>query len=764
MFHEKVSLFDEIGQVCLSRLPQKYGSGFCDTIFVPDSDKFFMKKLLFLLFFAPQILASQGGMWIPSLLEKQNEKEMKSLGLKLDADDIYSPVNPSLKDAICWFHGGCTGEIISPEGLILTNHHCGLGEVQKHSTTENNYVRDGFWAKNKAAELPCPGVWVMFVSRMEDVTALALMSVTENMSEGVRQAQIDKNLAQIKVNTKKEKQEEIQFKAFYNGNQYFMFVTATYTDIRLVGAPPESIGKFGADTDNWSWPRHTGDFSLFRVYADTANRPAGYSLSNVPYRPKKFLAISLDGAEEDDFTMVYGFPGATNEYLTEAAVRQVADVLNPARVAVRDRALKIMDGFMRKDPDVKIAYIARQSSISNSWKKWLGEMQGLKKYGALEKKRGYEAEFTRRVEQKADWKYRYGNLLPRLRQLYQDIEPYALARDYYLETCVRNNQILGLAASLHSWIESYDKNGESFFANKQKEATADLEGFYKDYRPEVDEAVFAGVMEIFGQNVRDDWGAGFVKMAADKSGGYAGLASNMFKNSVLPSKEKMNALLAEKPAKIAETFKNDPAYVFWKTLQDNYAANVQPKIQELQPQINTLQRQYMAAQLEVFKEKRFFPDANSTLRLTYGKVDEYSPRDAVEYEERTYLEGIMEKYVPGDYEFDVPKKLIELWKSKDYGQYADAEGRMPVAFIATNHTTGGNSGSPALDANGNLVGLNFDRVWEGTMSDLNYDPAICRNIMVDTRYILFVIDKFGGAGHLVQEMKLVKGAKKRKKK
>ena len=723
-----------------------------------------MKKLLFLLFLLPTFLRAQGGMWVPLLLEKQNEKEMKSLGLKLDADDIYHNVNPSLKDAVCQFDGGCTGVMVSGDGLMLTNHHCGLDPIQQSSTLEFNIVENGFWSKSRTDEIPSPGVTAVFISRMEDVTAIALMGVTENMAENTRQAQVDKNLAQIKVNTRKEKWEDIVIRPFYNGNQYFLFVTQTFKDVRLAGVPPGSIGKFGADTDNWVWPRHTGDFSVWRIYADSANHPAGYAPGNIPYRPKKFVPVSLDGADEDEFTMVYGFPGATNEYLSEAAVRQTAEVLNPARVAVRDRALKILDGFMRKDPAIKLAYISRQSSIANAWKKWLGEMQGLVKYGALDKKRAYETEFTNRIEQKADWKYKYGNLLPRLRQLYQDIEPYALARDYYLEACVRNNQILGLASTLNSWIETYDKNGESFFANKQKEATTGLESYYKDYHPEVDQAVFAGVMEIYGQNMRDEWGGAFVKMAADKNGGYAGLASNLFKNSVLASKEKMNALLAEKPAVIAETLKNDAAYVFWKTLQDNYAANVQPKIQELQPQINTLQRQYMAAQLEVFKEKRFFPDANSTLRLTYGKVDDYSPRDAVDYKERTYLDGIMEKYVPGDYEFDVPKKLIELWKSKDYGQYADVDGRMPVAFIATNHTTGGNSGSPALDANGNLVGLNFDRVWEGTMSDLNYDPAICRNIMVDTRYILFVIDKFGGAGHLVKEMKLVKGQKKRKKK
>ncbi|MBP6828578.1 MAG: S46 family peptidase [Saprospiraceae bacterium] len=723
-----------------------------------------MKKLLFLLFFIPALLRSQGGMWVPLLLEKQNEKEMKSLGLKLDADDIYAISQPSLKDAICQFDGGCTGEMISPEGLLLTNHHCGFDAIQQLSTLENNYIENGYWAKNRTEELRAEGVTAVFISRMEDVTALAMQGVTESMAERDRQALIDKNLAQIRVNTKKDKWEDIITRPFYNGNQYYLFVTQTFKDVRFVGAPPSSIGKFGADTDNWVWPRHTGDFSMFRVYAGKDNQPAEYSKDNVPYHPKKFLSISLDGAEEDEFTMVYGFPGRTDEYLSEAGVRQVGEVLDPARVSVRDRALKILDGFMRKDPAVKIAYIAKYASISNAWKKWLGEMQGLKSYKALDKKRAYEAEFTSRVDKNADFKYRYANLLPRLRQLYQDIEPYALTRDYYLEACVRNNEILGLAASLNSWIETYDKNGEAFFAGKQKEATSGLESFYKDYRPEVDEAVFAGLMEIYAQNVRDEWGAGFVKTAAGKNGGYAGLASAIFKNSALAGREKMNALLAEKPAAIAEALKNDPAYTLWKALNDAYQANVQPKLQELQPQINMLQRQYMAAQMQVFKEKRFFPDANSTLRLTYGKVDDYSPRDAVEYEDHTYLEGVMEKYVPGDYEFDVPKKLIELWKSKDYGQYADAEGRMPVAFIATNHTTGGNSGSPALDANGNLVGLNFDRVWEGTMSDLNYDPAICRNIMVDLRYVLFIVDKYGGAGYLTNEMKLVKGVKKRKKK
>lgn len=687
---------------------------------------------------------------------------MKSLGLKLSADDIYAPAKPSIKDAICWFDGGCTGEIISAEGLLLTNHHCGFDQIQSHSTLEHNYVEDGFWAKSRSEEIPCPGLWVQFVSRIEDVTLVVLQGITESMSERDRQSQVDKNIAGLKSSTKKEKWEEVDVRPFYNGNQYYLFVTQTFTDVRFVGAPPSSIGKFGADTDNWVWPRHTGDFSMFRVYAGKENRPAAYSTDNMPYRPAHFLPISLNGVTEGDFTMVYGFPGRTDEYLTEAAVKQTGEVLDPAKVAIRDRALKIMDGYMRKDPAIKIAYVSRYASIANAWKKWLGEMQGLKTYKALDKKRVYEAEFTRRLQENPDWSMKWKNLLPRMRQLYQDIEPYALARDYYLETMVRNNEILGTASNLNAWINSYDPKNEGPFTGKLEAIKASMNGFYKDYRPEVDIAVLAAMLEMFSENTKAEWGAADIQRMAKEAGGYTGLAKSIVENSVIASQEKFNKLLgSSKPAEIHETLKNDSAFKFWDQLQRRYAAEIQPKLQELQPQINLLQRQYMAAQMEVFKEKRFFPDANSTLRVTYGKIRGFSPRDALQYEYQTDLDGVMEKYIPGDYEFDVPEKLIELWKAKDYGQYATADGRLPVACIGTNHTTGGNSGSPALDAHGNLIGLNFDRVWEGTMSDLNYDPAICRNIMVDARYILFIVDKFGGAGYLLNEMKLVKGKKKK---
>ena len=724
-----------------------------------------MKKLFLLsvsLCIATSLAAQ--GMWVPALLEKQNEKEMKSLGLKLSADDIYSPANPSIKDAICQFDGGCTGEMISAEGLLLTNHHCGYSAIQKLSTLENNYIENGYWAKDRASEILAEGVTAMFVTRMEDVSIVVLQGVTESMGDRDRQSQIDKNIASLKSATKKEKWEEVEVRPFYTGNQYYLFITQTFKDVRFVGAPPSSIGKFGSDTDNWVWPRHNGDFSMFRVYADKDNHPAAYSKDNQPYHPGHFLPISMDGAEEGDFTLVYGFPGRTDEYLSEAALRQIGEVLDPAKVAIRDRALKVMDGFMRKDPAVKIAYVGRYFTIANAWKKWLGEMQGLKTYKALEKKQEFEAEFSRRIQNNPAWYTRWKNLLPRLRQLHQDIEPYALARDYYSETCVRNNEILATASSLSAWIESYDPKSEINFTGKTDKIKASMEGFYKNYRPEVDEAVLAAMLEMFAENTRPEWGAKDVQDMAKAAGGYPALAKSIIEKSTIAHRDQFMPLLATKTAlEISETLKKDPAYQLWKRLQGYYAAQIQPKLQEYQPQINLLQREYMAAQMEVFKEKRFFPDANSTLRVTYGKIKGFSPRDALQYEYQTDLDGVMEKYIPGDYEFDVPKKLIELWKAKDYGPYATADGRLPVACIGTNHTTGGNSGSPALDGNGNLIGLNFDRVWEGTMSDLNYDPAICRNIMVDSRYILFIIDKFGGAGYLLNEMKLVKGKKKRKK-
>jgi hypothetical protein len=703
----------------------------------------------------PLFLTAQGGMWLPLDLKKQNEKEMKSLGLKIKANDIYNPEDPSIMDAICQFNGGCTGEIISSQGLLLTNHHCGFDEIQSHSTLEHNYVDNGFWAASHKEELPCPGATAMFVRRMEDVTISVLKGITTDMAERERQSMIDQNIQELRRRTRLKKGEDILIRAFYEGNKYYMYITVTYKDVRLVGAPPASIGKFGADTDNWVWPRHTGDFSIFRVYMTPDSMPAEYSERNVPLVPRHFLPVSLDGVEEGDFTMVYGFPGRTTEYLPAVAVDQIANVLDPARVEVRDKALKILDGYMRQDPGVKIAYVAKQSSIANAWKKWIGEMQGLKSSHAVEKKKMQEADFAQRIKGNVDLNFKYGNLLSRMDAQYKAIEPYARTRDYYLEVFVRNTEIMAQVAGLNGWIDSYTKQGPPAFSGKISTNRDNLKAFYKDYRPEVDRDVFEALIQIFAKNVPAAWGAKTVEDAAAAKGGYKAFADYVFSNSALTDEKRAMALFQKSADEMVKSLESDPAVVFWRSVAKDFEAEVAPKVREIQPVINAMQRQYMAAQMEVFKEKRFFPDANSTLRLTYGQVKGFRPKDAVIYDYRTYLDGVMEKYIPGDYEFDVPKKLRDLHATKDYGRYATKDGRLPVAFLGSNHTTGGNSGSPALDARGNLVGLNFDRVWEGTMSDINYDPAICRNIMVDIRYVLFIMDKYAGAGHLVEEMKLV---------
>lgn len=713
-----------------------------------------MKNFLIIWLLLPASLFSQG-MWIPLEIDKNQEQEMRSMGMKLKAEDLYHFKNPSIKDAIAVFGGGCTSEVISPEGLLLTNHHCGFGAIQRLSSLEHNYVDDGYWAMNRADEIPAPGITATFVSAIKDVTALVTLGLAEGMSEVSRQSVIDQNIDKLTRETKKLPHEEVFVRPFYSGNQYYMFTVVVYRDVRLVGTPPSSIGKYGSDTDNWVWPRHTGDFALFRIYAGKDNLPADYAPSNVPFKPRHHLPISMQGVREGDFTLVYGFPGRTEEYLSAEGVRQIAEVLDPARVEVRDAALKTMDGFMRQDPDAKITYIARYASIANGWKKWQGEMLGLKSKNALGHKRDYEAEFARRIQKNTAQEARYGRILPALNSAYRQQEPYALARELYFETMVRNNQLFGFISGLSRWMDTYNTNGPVAFAQKIPDVRNQADAHFKDYRAPVDRAVNRQILPIFAKQVRPEWGTAPINAAVERHGGYDSLVAHLFGQSVFADREKMQAALSLPVDALYQTLKDDPAYKLWSATDSLYQLEVSPQLNSHQGRISLLQRAYMAAQLDVFKEKRFFPDANGTLRITYGKVKPYTPRDAVTYGYQTTLDGVMEKYIPGDYEFDVPEKLIALHRDKDYGPYA-VNGTVPVAFIASNHTTGGNSGSPALDARGRLIGLNFDRVWEGTMSDLYYDPSICRNIMVDARYILFIIDKFAGAGHLLREMTIVR--------
>lgn len=694
------------------------------------------------------------GMWLPQLLTKLNEKEMKGMGMKISAADIYNLNKGSLKDAIVSFGGFCTGEIISSQGLLLTNHHCGYSAIQSHSSVQNNYLDNGFWARNNAEELPNAGLTATFIVRIEDVTVEALQGVAGNLSESARQSAIDKNLNNIKASAKKESYQDVLIKPFFEGNQYFLFITETYKDVRLVGAPPSSIGKFGADTDNWVWPRHTGDFSIFRIYAGKDNLPAEYSKDNVPLKPKHFLPISLDGVAENDFTMVFGFPGRTNEYLPSEAMKLTVEGQDPARVQMRDAALKVIDGFMRKDEQIKIQYAAKFASTANAWKKWIGEMQGVKQTNGIQRK----LDFEKRFQQLAQAHPQYRGLLDSLNNLYKAQGPYAISRDYYSEL-IRNVEMFTFANNIISALQETRLKGEAHWETARSQLLDKLKTQYKNYNNDVDREVAVALLDIFFKEVpssRIGGEAYQIWMETNKDGRTT--ANKMYSQSALTSYDKLAAFLDQPFRKVSEAVWKDPATRLAIGLRNGYTDFINKPYDELQPQINRLQRRYMQAQMDLVKDKRFYPDANSTLRLTYGKVNGYRPRDAVEYDFVTTLDGVMEKYKPGDYEFDVPEKLRDLYTSKDYGPYGVA-GKMPVCFIASNHTTGGNSGSPALDAYGNLIGLNFDRTWEGTMSDINYDASICRNIMVDIRYVLFIVDKFAGAKHLVDEMKLVRPKK-----
>ena len=700
------------------------------------------------------------GMWLPQLLARLNEKQMKSMGMKISAADIYNINKGSLKDAIVSFGGFCTGEVISSKGLVLTNHHCGFDAIQNHSTLEHNYIRDGFWARNNGEEIPNPGLFVTFIVRIDDVTKEVLSGVSASADEKTRQSAIDKNIAEIRKNLKKESYQDSYIRPFFDGNQYFLFVTETYKDVRLVGAPPSAVGNFGKDTDNWMWPRHTGDFSMFRIYAGKDNKPAEYSADNIPYTPKKSLSISLDGVQENDFTMVFGFPGRTTQYLHSSAVEQIMTVNDPAKIAIREKALTVIDGFMRRDEQIKIQYAAKYAGIQNAYKKWQGEVQGLSSTQALTKKLKYEEEFSKRVNANNAWKENYGSLLPDLSAAYASLKPYGYARDYYLEITSKI-ELLTIAGWMNSLVNAFEKDGEKGYQQRLKQVKQQLEGLYGEYNSQVDRKLAETLLDMYYQNQEEKYQSPLLREKVQAAGkNFAAFADHLYESTTLDEAAKTMAWLEKPAAELLAYIKTEPAVQLQKDLSATYNSRVAGKLNEIQASINKLNRTYMQAQMDVFKEKVFYPDANSTLRVTYGNVKGYKPRDAVQYDYYTWLDGVMEKYKPGDYEFDLPARLRELHANRDYGPYAD-KGKMPVCFIARNHTTGGNSGSPALDAWGNLVGLNFDRVWEGTMSDINYDPSICRNIMVDIRYVLFIVDKYAGAGHLVREMNLVHPKQKR---
>ena len=688
------------------------------------------------------------GMWIPMLLQ-YNEKEMQEMGMRITAEDIYSINHSSLKDAIVLFGGGCTGEIVSDLGLLLTNHHCGYDYIQKHSSVEHDYLTNGFWAMNRGEELPCPGLSVIFLREMRDVTEKILTGIDVDMPEDERQAKIDENIKKTIAAVEKETSYKVSIRPFFLGNEYYLLLNETYTDVRLVGCPPSNIGKFGGDTDNWVWPRHTGDFSVFRVYADKDGHPAVYSEDNIPYKPDKHLDISLKGADEGDFAFVFGYPARTNEYLPAVAVDQEANLIDPITVDLRGKVLDIYNKYQEQDPKVRIQYASKHAGIGNGWKKWMGVTEGINHFHGVEKKRAFEQDFQ-------EWalgarnRYMYIDLLKNFERSYKELEPYQLAYTYVAEACLRIELVsfAGRFAKLSEVAKDTPQEDiDKMIATLKKSS----EAFFKDYYEPIDREVAAMLLKEYLKAQPADFHPGFLNDIKDVDN----YVEQLFAKSMFTDEAKVNELLDNFRPNKAKKLANDPALKAYQSLIGFYRNEVYDRISDLNANIDRMRRLYMKGQMEMQPDKRLFPDANFTLRVTYGKVEGFRPQDGKTYRHFTTLEGIMEKENPDIYDYVVEPKLKDLYDKKDYGRYADKDGTMHVAFTASVHTTGGNSGSPILNADGQLLGLNFDRCWEGTMSDLIYDPDICRNISVDIRYVLFIIDKFAGAKHLIDEMTIV---------
>ena len=687
------------------------------------------------------------GMWLPSLIA-QRITDMQEKGFRLDAENIYSINEASLKDAVVLFGRGCTGELVSPEGLLLTNHHCGYSQIQQHSSVEHDYLRDGFWAMSREEELPNKGLNVSFLERMEDVTDLILKGYEPDMSEDERVAIVKKNSkALIDEVTKEGKGLRATVEALYYGNQYFLFLYRQYEDVRLVGAPPSSIGKFGGDTDNWMWPRHTGDFSMFRIYADKDNNPAPYSKDNVPYKPKKYFRISTTGVQEGDFTFIYGFPGRTQEYLHSEGVRYIEKIGDPHKIHLRTLRLDIMSKYQSQSQKVRIQYSSKHANVANAWKKWQGEMKGIKKMKAVQTKKEFEAAFDK-------WAIggEFDGVLTKIEGIYRDLEPYQFATDYYSET-VRTIEMADLAMKIATlYIEGHEEGIADFDQQKAREI---MEAFYKNWYLPIDKECFVAVMNEYEKNVPSEFKPEYYKEQLAAYGSIEAWAEDMFTRSVFCNPEQALNLTAEDKDRVIA----DPATQFLNQFNRWYAQDIRPVTSRLNQELQLAYRDYMRGQMVYCRTQRvpkaFYPDANLTLRVAYGHIKGYSPADGTYYKPSSTIKGIMEKDNPDIFDYNIPQRLRDIYASKDYGRWADATGEVPVCFIATNHTTGGNSGSPVINADGDLIGLNFDRVWEGTMSDIVFDPEICRNISLDVRYVLFIIDKVADADHLLEEMTFV---------
>ncbi|OUT71715.1 MAG: hypothetical protein CBB76_02935 [Crocinitomicaceae bacterium TMED16] len=698
-----------------------------------------MKKILSLLLgilLLNTVLADEG-MLIPSLI-KAFESDMKAKGMRLSAEDIYSVNSSSLKDAIFQFGGGCTAEVVSKKGLLLTNHHCGYSQIQSHSSLENNYIENGYWASNLDEELTNPGLTAMRIVRIENVTAQVLLGITSELQK----SEIKANIETIIENATKGTHYTADVKAFNYGNEYYLMVKETFLDVRFVGTPPNSIGKFGGDTDNWVWPRHTGDFSVFRIYAGKDNKPAEYSSDNKPYSPLHHLPISMKDRKNGDFTMVYGFPGSTEQHVCSSYLEQIITEERPSRIRMRDLSLSVIDKAMKNSELIRIQYASKQARISNAWKKWIGQIDGLKRLDAVRLKKETEQEFTERAMSNDNWKQKYGETVAKMNALSDEFFKYEYQYAMGIEYFYVGPEYFKLIRSTNDLISNYAKYVEEGKIDEIKEKMLKTsEGFFKNYNQEID-------MEILSLLTQEY----FSKIDGAKS---FTATSVIASKSVFTCQERFNQFIQKFNKKSAKKVLKDAGYSHYTKHYAEWIANVIPNYRSFSQSMDVLLKNYVAGKLEMFPDKKHWPDANSTLRITFGQLEGSSPADGKVYTEHTTLDGIIAKYNSGNPDFKIKPRMLELFEAKDYGGYAQ-DNELWVCFSGSNHTTGGNSGSPVLDADGYLMGLNFDRSWESTMSDYMFDPNRCRNIVVDIRYVLWVIDKYSNAGHLIEEMELKK--------
>ena len=716
----------------------------------------FVGLIVLFIILLSSLLRADEGMWIPILIKKYNIGIMQEKGFKLSAEDIYSVNQASMKDAVMIFGGGCTADLISNQGLIITNHHCGYRPIQSHSTVDHDYLTNGFWAMSQEEELTNPRLTVTFLKWMKDVTGEVLKGIEDGMSEEEMSDIKQENIDRIKKEAIEETHFTAQVKPFYYGNQYFLFVNETYKDIRLVGAPPSAIGKFGGDTDNWMWPRHTGDFSLFRIYAGKDNKPAEYSPDNVPFKPKKFFPISLKGTKPGDFTMVFGYPGSTYEYVPSFHLQMLTRDIYPELIDVRTKKLEIMQNAIEKNPEVRIQYSAKAAGVSNSWKRWKGEIRGLDKLDAVIKKQEYEKRFMEWTGANPERNRRYGKLLERYEKVYGEIAPVRLVQSYLREVFFYNGvENISLASGFTKLVSMVGNDASTEEINKVLESLRKrVAGFFKNYDQATGDALAVAMLSMFEENVPGKYHPEEFKKIMEKyDGNYQTWIKKVRGKSLFMDEKTLISFLNSFKSSNVKKIEKDPIYRLVQSAGETYG-KISSEYRKLNQELESLHRVYMKAQMEFEPEKLFYPDANFSLRVSYGEVSGYDSRDAVFYKHYTTLEGVIEKDNPEIYDYDVPDKLKELYLKKDYGRYAQ-DGKMPICFLATNHTTGGNSGSPVIDAEGNLIGLNFDRAWEGVMSDLIFNPEQCRNISLDIRYALFIIDKFAGAEYLLDEMTLV---------